>query len=95
MDIYLVTAGLVLLSALIVSYRVIQGPTLVDRLLAANFIGTKTIVLLALVGFAAGRPHFLDIALVYALISFVATVAALKFLLQPGADGGSTSTGGG
>ena len=80
--IYMATAILILIGVLIVVYRIIVGPTLLDRLLAVNFVGTKTIVLLALVGFLDGRPHFLDIALVYALINFVATIAVLKFLLR-------------
>lgn len=80
--IYTATAILVLLGALMVSWRVIVGPTLLDRLLAVNFVGTKTIVLMALLGFIDGRPDFLDIALTYALISFVGTIAAHKFLLH-------------
>ena len=44
-----------------------------------NSVGTKIVVLLALVGFLMGRPDFLDVALLYALINFVATIAILKF----------------
>ena len=80
--IYFISSIIILLGVLIVLYRVIKGPTLLDRILAVNFVGTKTIVLMALVGFMNGRPDFLDIALVYALINFVATIAVLKFLLR-------------
>ena len=59
--------------------RVFAGPTLYDRVLALNSVGTKTVVVLALVGFLMGRPDFLDIALLYAMINFVATIAILKF----------------
>lgn len=59
--------------------RLVTGPTLYDRVLAVNAFGTKTILLLAVLGFAAGWPEFLDIALLYALINFVATIAILKF----------------
>ena len=77
----LVCAGLVLVAALAVVYRVIMGPTLLDRVMAVNVIGTKTIVLLALIGFIYARPAmFLDIALVYALINFIATIAVLRYL---------------
>mgnify|MGYP000070421394 CR=1 FL=1 len=55
------------------------GPSLYDRVLAVNSVGTKIVVLLALVGFMMGRPDFLDIALLYALINFVTTIAILKF----------------
>lgn len=59
--------------------RALRGPTVYDRILAVNNIGTLTVLLIAAAGFLAGRPEFLDIAIVYALISFIATVAVLKF----------------
>ena len=59
--------------------RAILGPTLYDRVLAVNSFGTKTVLLLGLLGFVTGRPDFLDIALLYALINFVGTIAVLKF----------------
>lgn len=58
--------------------RSLAGPTLFDRLLAVNSFGTKTVLLIAVYGFLTGRPDFLDIALVYALINFIGTVAVLK-----------------
>ena len=60
-------------------YRVIKGPRVCDRVLAVNVTGTKTVLLIALIGFIYERPHFLDIALVYALINFIATIAFLKY----------------
>ena len=92
MDIFVVTGILILGGALMVLYRVIKGPTLLDRLLSASMIGTKTIILLALVGFMYGRPEFLDIALVYALINFVAAIAILAYLDRP-KDGIKNTTG--
>ena len=59
--------------------RALMGPTLYDRVLAVNSFGTKTVLLLGLLGFIMGRPDFLDIALLYALINFVSTIAILKF----------------
>ncbi|MCB1865315.1 MAG: cation:proton antiporter [Chromatiales bacterium] len=59
--------------------RALAGPTVYDRLLALNAFGTKTVLLIALFGFMTGRPAFLDIALVYALINFIGTLAVLKF----------------
>lgn len=71
----------ILLGASVVLYRVLVGPTVLDRLLGVNVIGTKTIVVLALVGFIYQRPGmFLDIALAYALINFIATIAVLRYL---------------
>jgi len=59
--------------------RALRGPTTFDRLVAANSIGTGAILLLALFGFLIGRPEFLDIGLVYALLNLVGTFAVLKF----------------
>ena len=59
--------------------RALLGPTVYDRVLAVNTFGTKTVLLIAVVGFVAGRPEFLDLALVYALINFIGTIAVLKF----------------
>jgi multicomponent Na+:H+ antiporter subunit F len=58
--------------------RAFYGPTVFDRILAINVQGTKTVLLIAVVGFLTDRPDFLDLALVYALINFVGTLAALK-----------------
>lgn len=76
--------------------RAVLGPTIYDRILASNKIGTLTVLLLAVHGFLAGRPEFLDIALVYALINFIGTIAILKYfsfkdLGHSGYDRGETS----
>jgi multicomponent Na+:H+ antiporter subunit F len=60
--------------------RALLGPTVYDRILAVNMFGTKTVLIIAVLGFMTGRPDFLDIALVYALINFIGTIAALKFI---------------
>ncbi len=59
--------------------RAFAGPSLYDRILAGNSFGTKTVLLIGLMGFITGRPDFLDIALLYALINFTATLAILRF----------------
>ena len=69
-----------LLAALaLVLARAFMGPTIYDRILAVNVVGTKTVLLIAALGFLTGRPDFLDIALVYALINFIGTLAVMKF----------------
>lgn len=61
-------------------YRGVFGPTVLDRIISIGVIGTKTTVILALTGFIYKRADmFLDIAIAYALLSFIATVAAAKF----------------
>ncbi len=59
--------------------RAVLGPSLYDRILAVNVIGTKTVLLISLLGFAMGRPEFLDIAMVYALINFISVIGILRF----------------
>jgi len=71
--------------------RALRGPTLFDRVLAANAIGTGAIMLLALIGFLAERPEFLDIGILYALLNIIGTLAVLKFfrygdLSHPGGE---------
>ena len=68
----LVTMGLALTRAAL-------GPTVFDRILAVNMFGTKTVLLIAVIGFLTGRPDFLDLALVYALINFIGVIAMLRF----------------
>lgn len=59
--------------------RAVLGPTVFDRLLAANAVGTVSVLLLAVMGFLNARPDFLDLALVYAMLNVVGTIAVLKF----------------
>jgi multicomponent Na+:H+ antiporter subunit F len=59
--------------------RALLGPTVYDRVMAVNTFGTKTVLLIAVLGFLSNRPEFLDLALVYALINFIGTIAVLKF----------------
>ncbi|MGB6230918.1 MAG: monovalent cation/H+ antiporter complex subunit F [Litorimonas sp.] len=64
--------------------RLIGGPTLYDRLLALNSFGTKTVLFLCVFCFIIDRPDGIDIALLYALMNFIATIAVLKFFSYQG-----------
>jgi multicomponent Na+:H+ antiporter subunit F len=68
----LVTMGLALI-------RAVLGPTVYDRVLSVNMFGTKTVLLVSVIAFLAGRPDFLDLALAYALINFIGVLAVLEF----------------
>ena len=68
----IVTMGLALTRAML-------GPTVFDRVLALNMFGTKTVLLIAVIGFLTKRPDFLDLALLYTLINFIGVVAVLRF----------------
>lgn len=59
--------------------RAFLGPTLFDRILAVNMFGTKTVLLIAVLGVVSGQSSFIDIAIVYALINFVGIIALLRF----------------
>jgi multicomponent Na+:H+ antiporter subunit F len=72
------TAALLVSLALLLA-RAVIGPTVFDRLLAANTMGTVTVLLLSVMGFLGGRPEFLDLAIVYGLLNVVGTIAVLKF----------------
>ena len=77
---FTVTTFAVLIAIGITLARAFLGPTVFDRIIAVNSVGTKTVLLIALLGFLTGRPDFLDIAIVYAMINFIAVVAVLKFV---------------
>ena len=77
----ILTVGIVLLfGVFLILIRAVKGPTLFDRILAVNALGTKTVVLVAVIGFVSQRADFLDIALLYALMNFIATIAVLKYI---------------
>lgn len=78
----------ILLTMVLAMVRALRGPTAFDRILALNMFGTKTVLLIALLGFLTGRPDFLDIALVYALTNFIGVLAVLR-LLSRRPDAGS------
>jgi multicomponent Na+:H+ antiporter subunit F len=71
--------------------RAFVGPALYNRILAINAFGTKTVLFIAVSGFLFGRPEFLDIGILYALVNFVATIAVLRLThyreLVPGSSG--------
>ena len=73
-------AALALLATLVFALvRAALGPSVFDRALAANSIGTVAMILLAVMGFLNGRPEFLDLAIVYGLLNVIGTIAVLKF----------------
>jgi multicomponent Na+:H+ antiporter subunit F len=76
----LIAATLAIFVAMILAIvRGIAGPTLYDRILAVNMFGTKTVLLISLLGFVMGRPEFLDIAILYALINFISVIGVLRY----------------
>ena len=90
MSMFAVAVAGVLVSMLLALVRALNGPTVYDRILAVNTFGTLTVILIAVHGFLTGRPEFLDLALVYALINFIGTIAVTKYVglneLNPDVD---------
>jgi multicomponent Na+:H+ antiporter subunit F len=64
--------------------RAFLGPTIYDRVLAVNMVGTKTVLLICVIDFLGGNSDFLDVALVYTLINFIGVIAMLKFYADDG-----------
>ncbi len=84
-----------ILLVLVSLYRLIFGPTILDRILGANVIGTKTTVLLLLIGILYGDlGMFVDIAVAYALLNFIAILGASKFFIRKRDDFQDEVTGG-
>jgi len=65
-------------------FRAIKGPSAADRLIAVNVIGTKIIVLIIIVSFLLNETYFVDVAIVYALISFLSSILISKFIENSG-----------
>jgi len=77
---YFVVTTATLVTMALALGRALLGPTVYDRVLAANMFGTKTVLLLSVIAFLYGRPDFLDLALAYALINFIGVLAVLEFI---------------
>lgn len=69
----------VLTCMVLLIFRAFTPQSVFDRVLVINSIGTKTVLLIAVLGFLTGRPDFLDLSLVYALMNFIGTIGVLRF----------------
>lgn len=87
MNVAIFLIGLIFVVALLLPfYRVVIGPSVFDRMMGVGVIGTKTVVLVCLVGFAYGRiDMFIDIAISYAMLNYIGTVVVAKYLDNSGA----------
>lgn len=76
---YLVISAAILVVMVLALARAFLGPSIYDRILAINTFGTKTVLLISVLGMMAGRFDYIDIALVYALINFISIIAVMRF----------------
>jgi len=88
---FTVAAAALLATLALALCRAVLGPTVFDRALAGNVIGTVALLLLAVIGFLTGRPEFLDLAIIYGMLNVIGTIAVLKFfrygdLGEPGSE---------
>ncbi|WP_424019522.1 monovalent cation/H+ antiporter complex subunit F [Halorientalis pallida] len=83
-DALLVAAAAYVVLSVVIVYRIVRGPTMQDRVIAVNVVGTNTVVIIALFAAALDSPGVLDIALVYALLNFLMSIAISKFTVERG-----------
>lgn len=81
MESFFIFAGIAILALILpILYRIIAGPTAIDRIVAVNVIGTKTTVLLIIIGMIFERVGmFVDFAITYALLNFIGSLAAARY----------------
>ncbi|QDV08825.1 putative monovalent cation/H+ antiporter subunit F [Planctomycetes bacterium Poly30] len=95
---YEIAAFLLLASMGLALLRALKGPTVFDRILAVNMFGTATVLMISVIGFMGTSRDLVDIALIYALVSFTGTIAVLRFVEydveQNSADDNVASTAG-
>lgn len=78
--IFILAALAILLTMVLALVRALKGPTVFDRIVAVNVFGTKTVLVVALITFVTGNHDLVDVALVYALINFLAIITVLKLV---------------
>ncbi|RRJ32003.1 cation:proton antiporter [Halocatena pleomorpha] len=71
-------------ASLVAVYRILRGPTMPDRVVAINVLGSNVVIVIALLAAAIGEPGALDIALVYALLNFLLSITISKFTVDRG-----------
>jgi multicomponent Na+:H+ antiporter subunit F len=76
---FVVAEAALLVTLALALTRAFLGPTVFDRALSANAVGTVAMLLLAVISFLGGRPEFLDLAIVYGFLNIIGTIAVLKY----------------
>jgi multicomponent Na+:H+ antiporter subunit F len=78
--IYQISAGLIILSLFIILIRLVKGPSLADRIVALDAMTVVSISLIVLISHFAQRIIYLDVAIVYGLVSFIGVIALARYL---------------
>lgn len=77
---FLIATGIALLAMVVTFIRLIAGPTVADRTVALDGMTIISISVIAAAALLLGRIIYLDVALVYALVSFLGIIAVARFL---------------
>jgi multicomponent Na+:H+ antiporter subunit F len=77
---YLLVIGILFLSVLMAMIRIIKGPTAPDRVVGLDTINTIVITAMVLFGAAYQEVIYIDVAIVYALLSYISTLFIAKYL---------------
>ncbi len=85
---YIGVALFMIINAFLCLYRAFRGPTVLDRILAINVIGTKTIVVLVLIAYIFHQAMYIDVALIYGLLNFIISIAAARYIESGKIKGG-------
>ncbi len=82
---FIAVSVILCLVVLLAFYRAVFGPTVIDRIIGVGVVGTKTLVILLLMGFIYKRiDMFVDISLVYAILNFIAVLIFSKYFIRKG-----------
>lgn len=76
---WIAALAFIIISMLLLLVRAIMGPTVFDKILAANLFGTNIILLIVIIGYSNGNKSYIDIALVYAFLNFIGTIGLLRY----------------
>jgi len=78
--ILILSAGFISLALLFSLYRFIKGPSVSDRVVSFDLITISSLALIALIGYISGRSIYIDVALVYGLLSFIGVIIVARYL---------------
>lgn len=75
-----IVLGMLILATLLAMVRIVRGPSLPDRVIALDLIGSVVAGIIAVYAVANDEPVFVDVAIVMALVIFIGTIAFARYL---------------
>ena len=77
---FMISGGIAILALFVAAVRFFRGPEVVDRVIAFDVLTIISISLIATIAYTAGRVIYLDVAIVYGLLSFLGVIIVAKYL---------------